>query len=809
MWFKISHIILRYRIVFVIMIMAITTVMAYLAQFAEMSYDFSSAVPLDDPEQVYYQKFKKTFGDDGTILGIGMRDSALYKVDNFDRLAEMSQQIAELEGVDQVLSLPQMRYLEKDTAQQRFLAKKIFEEIPEQASVLDSLLAFARDQMFYEGILFDPNSTATLLLISIDKEVLESSARQALVQRIQEIGGNFERDTKIDLHYAGLPFIRSIVTGQVGSELQMLLMLSGLVTSVILFLFFRSFIAVIFPLIIIGTVVVWCVGFLVIFGFKITILTGLLPPVLVVIGIPNCVYLINKYHQEFKVHQHKTRALSNIIRKIGVVAFLTNTTTAIGFAVFIFMDNINLKQFGIISSLCIFSLFIVSITMLPIFYSFLPAPTARQLSHLDRKPLNKLLHFFHTSVFHYRRVVYITVGVIAVLAVVGITQMRAISYMVDNIPKDSQPMKDIAFFDKHFNGLMPLEIVVNTKRKQGVMRLSTLRQVEKFEQSLEEVSLVSQPLSLVTLVKASKQAFYNNQPEFYELPTSRDRPFILAYLEGGQDSTSQQFLNTLVDSTGQRMRISLKVADVGSERLDSLINQVIRPKIDESFKDDRLAVDVTGITLIFLKGNDYLVSSLKSSLVLAIILVAILMALLFGSFRMIAISIFTNILPLAITAGLMGYFGVSLKPSTALIFSIAFGIAIDDSIHFLARYRQALLANPTSVPKAVEIGLRETGAGMVYTSIILFFGFIVFAYSDFDGTEALGYLTSVTLLCAMFANLILLPSLLITFDPGRYHHNKMLIAEYYHEGINELDDEEIDLSRIRVQKKENVEEEED
>ncbi|MDX2306207.1 MAG: efflux RND transporter permease subunit [Microscillaceae bacterium] len=775
--------------------------MAYLSQYLEMSYDFSSAVPADDEEHIYYKKFKKIFGDDGTLLLVGFKDDRAYQVDNFKKLKILSEEIQALDGVEQVLALPLIWYLEKDTTNKKFIPRKVFEKMPDNQADLDSLLRFARNQKFYEDLLFNPQNQSSLILVAVNKNTLESYGRQELIKKMQALGASFTKGTQVELHYAGLPFVRSIVTGQVGDELKILLVLSGIATAVILFLFFHSLTAVIFPMIIIGIVVVWSMGLLVIFDYKVTILTGLLPPVLVVIGIPNCVYLLTKYHQEYRHLGDKHRALRRIIRKIGIVTFMTNATTAIGFAVFILMDNINLKQFGVISSICITAMFLVSIILLPAFYSFLPSPTEGELKHLDRKPLTKTLEMIHRLIFEYRIWVYAAVACLILVSLVGIFRLKTLSYMVDNIPLDSQPKKDLVFFEENFRGVMPLEIVVDTQKKRGATRLSTLKLVEKLERSLATVPELSKPLSLVTLIKATNQAFYNHHPDFYALPSNRDQVFIYNYMKGGQDSTTRRLLNTLVDSTGQKVRISYKVADVGSIALDSLIEQVIRPRVDSVFAKTNMKTHITGNTLIFLKGNDYLVGSVKSSLVLAIVLIAILMASLFGSIRIILISVFTNILPLMITAAIMGYFGISLKPSTGLVFSIAFGIAVDDSIHYLARYRQAILGTANSVPQAVSIALRETGNGMIYTSIVLFFGFIVFLYSDFDGTKALGYLTATTLLCAMFGNIILLPSLLLSFGSRRYHKNETQLIEYYNETEkDEQEDQEIDAPSVEVSK---------
>jgi hypothetical protein len=807
MWKSIAQSILAYRVYILIFLISATAYMGYRAREAELSYDFTSVVPADDPELIYFNKFKALFGDDATVLAIGLKGDKIYQLENFNRLHYLSQEIDKLEGVSQVLSLPKIQYLVKDTIHKKFIAQKVFTKTPDTQAELDTLLKFARSLKLYENILFNAKNGATIILATIDKKTLDSPKRQQLLRDILDLGEAFSQKTGIELYYGGLPHIRSVVTSYVQAELRQLLILSAIATALILFFFFRSFIAIWIPLLVIGVVIVWSLGMMALFKYKITLLTGLLPPILVVIGIPNCVYLLTKYHQEYRRTQDKFTALQLIIQKIGIVTFMTNITTAIGFGVFVFTDNAVIRQFGVISGLSVMTTFVISIVLFPILYSYLPAPKKRHLKHLDRKNLQKLLEFLDTTVFKYRKVVYLIVLSLAVVSIIGVFQIRAVSFMLDNVPNHSKPKSDLRFFEENFSGVMPLEILVDTKRKKGVLNLQNLQKVDQLEQKLSEVALIGKPISIVSLTKAAKQAYYNNVSDFYELPSNQDRVFILNYLQGGQDSTSNSLLRSLVDSSGQKMRVSLKVADVGSVRLDSLINQVIRPKIKEVFKSKNTEVTVTGTTLIFIKGNVYLISSLQSSLILAIILIGIIMAALFGSFRMIIISVLTNILPLIITAGLMGYFNIPLKPSTALIFSIAFGIAVDDSIHYLARYRQELKINNYHVPTAVKISLRETGSSMFYTSIVLFCGFIVFVYSDFEGTLVLGSLTGATLLVAMVGNLVLLPSLLLDFDYGKYAKDNQLIDYYDHEFHLEADDEELDISLIKVQKNEEDEKE--
>lgn len=797
MWTKLSHIIIKYRLLLVVLLGAITAFMGYYAPDAEMSYDFAKTVPADDPDMVVFQNFKKQFGEDGNLVALGIKDSSVYTPENFEKLRNLSTEIAGLSGVNNVLSLPLVQRLEKDTAERKFVLNKIFKGPAANQQQLDSLLGVAFDQKFYSGRLINEQNGATLVLVSINKEVLNSPKRLALTQEIIDAGSKFEQSTNIKLHYAGLPFVRSVVAGKVRKEMQIFLFLSVAVTALILFLFFRTWDAVIFPIIVIAVIVVWVLGSLALFNYKITLLTGLIPPVIVVIGIPNAVYLLNKYHQEFEKHGNKIMAISRVVRKIGLVTLITNFTTAIGFLVLASTDIVILREFGIVAGINIMATFLVSIILLPAVFSWLPPPGGKQLKHLKFRSLDFVLTKIDLLIHRHRIYIYGVTVVLVAVSIVGLLKIRAVSYMVDDLPAESDIKQDLKFFEKHFSGIMPLEIVVDTHERRGVIDVKNLKKVDEFEQFLEAQKDISKPVSLVSFVKAAKQAFYNNNPARYSLPDRREKNFIFPYLKGQNDESG--LFSSFVDSTLQKMRISMQVADIGSHKMDSLIQKVIQPEIDSVFAGTDLTLKITGTTPLFIKGNTFLIRNLRMSVLLAFVLISIIMAILFVNFRMIVISIVPNIIPLVITAGIMGFVGIALKPSTALIFSIVFGISVDDSIHFLAKYRQELFGNRFFVPVAVSKSLRETGASMMYTSIILFAGFVIFAGSSFGGTVALGILTSVTLLIAMFTNLILLPSLLLSFDNGKRRKDAHPLIEQYDDGFYQEDeDEEIDLDLIRV-----------
>ncbi|MEJ0029329.1 MAG: efflux RND transporter permease subunit [Bacteroidota bacterium] len=808
MWERIADGIIRYRTYLLAAITAVTLVMGYFATKVEMSYDLPRTVPLDDPDMLFYQNFKQQFGEDGNMIAVAMKDSSLYELKNFMRFRQLSNEIRSIEGIQEVLSLPLARIALKDTVNKKFVPTYLFPETIKTQAELDSLLEIANGQKFQINQLSNVTNGATRLIAPMRKEYANSAKRIGVVDKMRAYGDSFTKDTGIQLHFAGLPFVRTVMATQVKSELSMFLGLSALVTGLIMLLFFRSVRAVIFSLIMIGVMVVWVMGTIAMFHFKISLLSGLIPPVIVTIGITNAIYLLNKYHLEFVRRKDKTEAIRAVVLKMGLATFLTNLTVAIGFLTLLSTDIIILREFGIVAGLNIIALFVVTLVMFPGILSWMPEPNKKHLRHLDFKLLGGFVKFVDLIVHRHRAYIYIATLIITVVSVIGISKLYSVSYMVDDIPEDSPLKRDLKFLEENFSGFMPLEMVVDiqSKRKKPLQDLKMMQAVDRFEQSLDSITITSTPISIVSLVKTAKQAYHNNNPNRYQLPSSMtDAAFILRYLKGQNDGSG--LFKSFVDTSYTKMRISMQMADIGSKRMDSLINDVIKPKTDVLKADlqknlrgagDSVKVSITGSSKIFIKGSKNLIDNLTESLILACILITLSMALLFANARMILISLIPNLIALMITAGLMGYFNIPLKASTALIFSITFGISVDNSIRFLAKYRQELLATGFFVPRSVSESILETGKSIVYTSIVLFAGFIIFAFSDFGGTVALGLLTSTTLIISMFTNLILLPALIMTFDKPKKKVDWQLIDDVDPNFYGEREDEAIDITKIRI-----------
>ncbi|MBT8289385.1 MAG: MMPL family transporter, partial [Muriicola sp.] len=723
----------------------------------------ANLLPDDHPINLEYEEFLKQFGEEGNAIVLAIRDSNLFTPENFNRWNVLSKQLAAFPEVEFVISTDNLQELVKDNESQEFVLTPFLKEEPKDQQTIDSLKQHLFNNLpFYDKLLFNKESETIRTIAYLDKDIVNTSVRKDFILNdFTTLVYNFEMETGLDVRVSGMPYIRTMNAQNIIDEIGMFITAALIVTSLIFFFFFRSFRATLISMCVVIIGVMWAFGILGLLQYEITVLTALIPPLIIVIGIPNCIFLINKYQQEVKKHGNQALSLQRVISKIGNATLMTNITTASGFATFIITDSKLLTEFGIVASINIICIFILSLLIIPIIYSFMALPKTKHLKHLNKRWIDAFVNWMERIVRERRIGVYVVSVLLLVTSIIGIYQIRISGSPIEDMPKSKQFYKDIRFFEEEFDGIMPVEIVIDTDRKNGVLRPVNLRKMDELGERIREFPELSNPTSIVELVKYSKQAFYNGIPKYYQLPTSQENTFIMEVARKSEGNGN--LLKNFVDSTGQVARITTFIKDVKTERMEEIEARLLE-NLEKIFPEERYKTSMTGKALLFLKGTKYLVKNLILSLTLAIGLIALFMAYLFRSFRMIVISLIPNLLPLVITAGVMGFVGVPIKPSTILVFSIAFGISVDDTIHFLAKYRQELTANQWRIQKSVYAALRETGVSMFYTSIVLFFGFSVFVLSSFGGTVALGALVSATLLFAMLANLILLPSLLLSLE---------------------------------------------
>lgn len=762
-WTKVAGLILRNRYLVLIGIAIITGLLATQMKYMKFSYTEANLLPENHEANIEYNKFLEIFGEEGNLVILGIKDSTIFEPKKFNAWNNLVKEFENLEEIAFTISISDVQKLEKDTKNRRFVLEPLFEKNPTSTAEVNAIKKQLFEKLpFYDNLLYNKETGTLQTAIYIKKDIINTPSRRDFIfNNLIPIVEKFEKENNVNVRISGMPYIRTLNSQNIQDEILLFVVGALLITAIIFFFFFRSFRATFITLLVVIIGVTWAFGFIGWFRYEITVLSALIPPLIIVIGVPNAVFLINKYQQEIKKHGNQAKSLQRVISKVGNATLMTNITTASGFATFVFVKSNLLREFGILASVNIISIFILALLIIPIIYSFMPLPKKKHLNHLEKRWIESVVNWMEKTVKEQRIGIYFATVFLIIFGIIGIYQIRVSGSLIEDMPKSLEFYKDIKFFENEFGGIMPLEILIDTKKDKGVMKLSTLKKMEKINETIESFPELSKSVSITNLVKYSKQAYYKGNPKYYQLPTSQEESYIFSYTKNSNSNSSM--LNSYVDSTGRYARLTTFMKDVGSDKMD-VIQERLKNVIHKEFPSDKYEVSVTGKALIFIKGTNYLIKNLVFSLSLAIVLISLFMAWMFRSPQMILISLLPNMLPLLITAGLMGFFDIPIKPSTILVFSIAFGISVDDTIHFLAKYRQELIANKWRIKPSVYAALRETGVSMFYTSIVLFFGFLVFTLSSFGGTIALGGLVSVTLLLAMVSNLLLLPSLLLTFE---------------------------------------------
>jgi len=762
MWQWLGKSILRYRIQLILATIALTAVLGYQGSKVQLSYDFSRAIPTDHPKYLAYLDFKKTFGEDGNLLTIGFITDSYFSTEHFNATSAFIEEVKKVNGVEDIISVNGAVTLNRNDSTGKLDAIKIFPTQVQDQGELDSLKEQFYTLPFYKGLLYNPTSQAFLIGLRINKDILASKAREKTVGEIEVITNQYAKKTGFDIHLSGLPLIRTNVAMRIANELNWFLLGSIVLSALILFVFFRSLTTTLLSLGVVLVGVIYSLATIYLFGFKITLLTALIPPLIVVIGIPNCIYFLNKYHTSYIKYGNKEKAIVEMISKMGVVTLFCNISAALGFAVFALTKSLILKGINIMA------LFFISLVIIPIALYYMPAPKAKHMSYLENKWLTSLLTKIEKWVFAHQKTIYITTALALVVSIAGITKLKTQAFIVDDLPQKDKIYTDLKFFESNFGGILPLEIIIDTKKKNGIAgsrALTVYDKVAAFSEHLTTYPELAKPLSLAEGLKFAKQGFYDGDSNNYAMPNAFDGAFLADYLKPNKSSNTsqgslQKLMSSFIDSNRQITRISVNMADIGSLRMPALID-TLESHAGDYFDTSKTTVSLTGSSITFLEGSRFIIQGLQESVLWAFLFIALCMLYLFKSIRILFASLIPNLIPLIMTAGLMGWMGIAIKPSTVLVFSVALGIAIDITIRFLVNYKQELPHSNGDIQQTVVQTIRETGISIVYTSLVLVAGFIIFVFSGFGSTQALGWLTSFTLLTATLTNLILLPVLLI------------------------------------------------
>ena len=779
-WSRIADFILSNRIVLLVFVLLGTVFMGHQAVHVKLSYELAKILPVTDPDYQRYDAFKSRFGQDGSVMVLCIETDSMYQLPFFNDWYRLSQQVRRIEGIKDVVSNVSLFGIIRDDSAHTFRVRPLLARPPTTQAGVDSLRTRIAALPFYRGLITDSTGQAHLMALTFDQKVINTKSRIMLVRQVEAAADSFARRHALlgpggVVHLSGMPYIRTELTAKVSQELVLFLGLAFLVTGLILFYFFRSLTITLVALAVVGIGVIWVVGYMVLFGYEITLLTGLLPPLIIVIGVPNAIFLLNRYHEELNRNRSQPEALHLATEKVGETTFFANITTSIGFFVFYFTGSPLLLQFGLVAAFGIMTTYVLSLMLIPVIFSYLPAPSPKQRGHLDRRQVSDFLAWVNHIVRTRRPAVFTFIALLTATALLGIWRLNAIGYVVDDLPKNDPIYTDLKFIESRFKGVMPFEVSIDTKQAGRVLTPQTLTKIKVLEREFAKYTEFTRPLSLVEAVKFFYQSYRGGDPKYFALPGALELGQLASYapqLKGAKNAEGGSSFKAYMDTTFRFTRVSFQMPDIGTVRTNQLVGE-LQAKADSIFNTDRTTgkrvatdeqyeVNITGNSVVFTRGNAYLIKNLAESTVLAILLVSIILIILLRDIRLSLIAILPSIVPLIVTAGIMGFFDIHLKPSTILIFSIAFGISSDGTIYFITKYRDELRNRKLSPDQAIAETIRYTGISMYYTALILFAGFAIFAASTFQGTKALGILVSITLLMGMASNLILLPALLRT-----------------------------------------------
>lgn len=763
MWDKIADYILKYRIPNLIIVSILLVFLGMKMFGLKMGHNIASTLPDNDSTMVVYRQFLEKYGQDGRSIFIGMKDENLFTLDHFLDYYDLCENIKNIEGINECLSVSRIYNLKKNDSIKKFELVKVVKHRPETQEEVDAIKDEIMSLAMYDGLLFNTETSASMMVVTVDNDYVASKKRPKMISELRTIVNQYGKAHNVEMRLSGMPYIREITTQKMVKEILGFSLLSIVVAGLILYMFFRSWRVLVSVIAIVLISVVYMFGIMVLLNFDVTILTGVLPPLLIIIGVENSIFMLNKYHREYNICKDKMQALKNVVMRIGPANFLTNTTTAVSFASFIITRNVLLVPFGILASVCIMLTYGLTMVLLPTFFSYQKKPSEKNTNYLENGNINTIVAKVSGIVMTRRRYIYAVLCTLLLLCGWSATRMSTSGRVVDDIAKNDKLYKDIMFFEENVGGVMPFEISVDTRKPKGIMNASFIRKIQQLQDTLSVYQEFSAPLSIAEVVKFARQGFYNGKRDQYKVPNNNEFGFIMKYMPETKGGELPEIVTQYVDKDMQCTRISVQMANVTTPKIDS-ISRSLQPKINSIFPKEKYDVVMTGSSMVTLQGTNYLIKNLSYSLVLAFIVIALLMVITFHNFKMVVISLIPNLIPLFFTAGVMGICGIPLKMSTILVFSIALGISVDNTIHYLARYRLQMKVNNKDIKKSVMAAVLETGPSMIYSASILICGFLIFAFSSFGGTKIVGFLVPFTLLIALITNVLVLPALVLTFN---------------------------------------------
>lgn len=711
-------------------------------------FDFERFFPKGDPDLDFFYEFKKEFEDDDNFLLVAFTDSAsIFNEVLLNRVNEFTNEANRLEYTENAQSITNFKYFIKMPLG-GFSPPYPAIHLNEPERFEEDSIKVMQDERLV-GNLISEDAKATVVVIKT-KNGLNQKEADVLMKSVDELLFHLDEDS---YHILGRANFQSVLVHQQIFEFVFSTLVSATLVTLVFFLIFRRFIGVVIALVSMLLCLLLFMGAISWLKIELDALSTLFPIIMIIVGVSDLVHLTSKYIDEFEKTNSKSKAIQSTFKEIGMATFLTSFTTAIGFATLMTSRIPPVKTFGMTAALGVMIAYVTTILFTTALLSFFPANKVSVVNQ-QRRTWKAGLKAFYIWGKNSPKTISVGLVLFIIFSAFGISKITTDVKIYETLPKGIKVTEDFRFFEQTFAGFRPYEIAVTAKNGKTFSDYDILFEVNKVEEFVKSFDDVNGIASITAIHKTLNRASNGDRAAFYKFPNTesefnRMKPFI--------ERIPSSQINVLVNSNNTKARISGKVKDIGSERIDS-ISTAIETFIATEINNEIVDFKITGTGVIFDKNNEYLRESLIYGLSIAFLIISVIMSLLFRDIRMVIISLIPNVFPLIFGGALMGYLGIALDAPTAIIFAISFGIAVDDSIHFLSKMKIEL-DKGMDLESALETTFVETGKAIIITSIILFFGFLILLFSKTPGIQSVGLLVSGTLFTAVIADLTLIPLL--------------------------------------------------
>lgn len=755
----------RYKKVILALFLVFTGISGYYATKLEFSFSFEQFFPKDDPDYRFYKDFIENFETDDNFFLIGLPNkTGIFDSVFLKKVAAATDGITNISQVTTVQSLTNLSYPVRTPF--GFMSVPAL-HVDEPGRYAEDKQIILDDRRLVNNLINEDATATCISLKCIENIGLNDSKR--LIHQLDSIlnaAGLQER------HYLGRAYFQTELVDFQTNEIRRSTIISGILITLFLYFLYRRPVSVMITLSTVGVGLLIFMGILGMMGQKLTALSALFPVLMLIVGSSDVIHIFTKYTDELKNQADKYQAMWTTIRQIGLATLITSLTTAFGFASLAASKLESIREFGLQSAMGVVIAYVtVFLFMIPLLLIFHERLNRR--GPKDENFWDKVTSSVYHSTTRYSNRIWAAFSMLTLVSLAGIYFIQTNYGIIDNLPRNSKVREDFLYFENNFGGFRPFEFAVTVKNDTvSVKDFEVISDVNKLEEKLLSYPFVKTALSQATLYKSVARAYAGNQSGGYIFP--EDEETFNQYTGLVENAGSNASVMISKDET--KTRLSARIKDIGASRIEEF-SQEIDQWINENTDTSLVSFKRTGTGLLMDKNSVYVRENILQGLGISLILISVLMGFMLRSVNMLVIALIPNLIPLLVAGGILGFFGIDLEAGISIVFAIIFGIAVDDTIHFLAKYK-LLLSEGLDKETAIYKTIKETGKAIILTSVILTFGFMVMVFSQNPPTFTIGLLLSVTLLSALLCDLYLLPVLLRKFhNTGNPVHKNQPEAE--------------------------------